>query len=135
MKNKGILALTFVMATGILGIVGLMASASSSAAAPVTVGIDFNTADNTAMTVGAINTCLEVASGGSYTLDVYVGNVPGDTNPFTPDGMVASQYSLKCRTRRIAENPDDKMLSNGANTIQRTVDRAHRIAVRVESAQ
>ena len=48
---------------------------SSSAAAPVTVGIDFNTADNTSTSVGAIQTCLEVASGGTYTVDVYVQNV------------------------------------------------------------
>src|SRR5207245_9925391 len=36
----------------------------------------------------------EVASGGSYTLDIYVQNVPGDADPATPDGMVAGQYTL-----------------------------------------
>src|SRR5438445_12670829 len=94
MKNKGILALIFVMATGVLSIVGLMVSTGSSAAGPTTVGIDFNTADNTATSVGAITTCLEVPSGGSYTLDVYVQNVPGDTDPTTPDGMVAGQFTF-----------------------------------------
>ncbi len=66
----------------------------ATAAAPVTVGIDFLTTDNTSTTAGTIVTCLEVPSGGSYTLDVYVQNVPGDTDVNTPDGMVAGQYTL-----------------------------------------
>src|SRR5438445_4697852 len=66
----------------------------ATAACPVTMGIDFNTGDNTAMTAGAIQTCHEVASGGSYTFDIYVQNVPGDTDITTPDGAVAGQYTL-----------------------------------------
>ena len=112
MKNKGIFALTFVMATGVLGIVGLMVSAGSSAAAPTTVGIDFNIADNSATSVGAIQTCLEVPSGGTYTLDVYVQNVPGDTDPATPDGMVAGQYTLNS----ISGNKDTARTATGASS-------------------
>ena len=94
MKKKGILGLIFVMAAAMLGIMGMMVSSGSSAAGPVTVGIDFLTTDNTSTTVGTIVTCLEVPSGGSYTFDVYVQNVPGDTDTTTPDGMVAGQYTF-----------------------------------------
>ncbi|HEY8768856.1 MAG TPA: hypothetical protein VIP09_16625 [Dehalococcoidia bacterium] len=94
MKKKGILGLVFVMAAAMLGIMGMMASAGSAQVGPTTVGIDFLTTDNTSTTVGVIVTCLEVPSGGSYTFDVYVQNVPGDTDITTPDGMVAGQYTF-----------------------------------------
>ncbi len=97
MKNKGILALTLVIAAGMLGIGGLMVAAGSGAAGPATVTIvtiDFNTGDNTATSVGAISTCQEVAPGATYTADVIVQNVPGDTDPTTPDGMVAGQFTF-----------------------------------------
>src|SRR5437879_1600892 len=87
----------FLVTAGLFALALMVAGGSalrSSAAGPTTVGIDFNTADNTALTAGAITTCHEVASGGSYVFDVYVQNVPGDTDPTTPDGMVAGQYTL-----------------------------------------
>src|SRR5450759_347394 len=65
--KQGIIALILVMVTGVLGM-GLQGSASTTSAAvgdPVTVGIDFLTADNTSTSFGAIQTCLEVPSGGT----------------------------------------------------------------------
>jgi hypothetical protein len=112
MNNKGILGLILVMAAAMLALIFAGGFGPSSASAAdcttvvtptpavtpgpgvATVGIDFLTTDNTSTTVGTIVTCLEVASGATYTLDVYVQNVPGDTDPTTPDGMVAGQYTL-----------------------------------------
>jgi hypothetical protein len=112
------------------------------------LAIDFATADNSSTSVGAIQTCLEVASGAAYTVDVdllnvtnivaaqvklnYLGTVAGrsvinDSNPpaFEPKSILQTAPGAGANAAFIDDATSDSIPdSGGAHTVVITNDAA-----------
>src|SRR3990172_11427740 len=56
----------------VMALAAIFASTARGGSPGVSIEIDFAVSDNSDSRVGAIQTCLEVASGGAYTLDVII---------------------------------------------------------------